>query len=286
VRTSGPRRGIAHVVMHHAPTRCCLQRKDNGMQVKESDIEQQLIERLENYLKYTQRPDIRDKAALKANFREKFEALNRVRLTDSEFARLHDGIINADVFAAAQLLRERGYFQREDGTPLHYTLVNLTDWCKNEFEIINQLHINTDNSNQRYDVIILINGLPLVQIELKTLGISPRRAMEQIVRYKNDPGNGYANTLLCFMQLFIVSNRTHTWYFANNPAKHFTFDADERYLPIYQLTDEKNRKITHLDAFAGAFLHKCTLAQLISRYMVLVQSEQKMLIMRRTRSTR
>jgi type I restriction enzyme R subunit len=249
------------------------------MQVKEVDIERNFIQKLE-YMKYTWRPDIRDKATLKVNFREKFEALNHVKLTDSEFARLHDSIINADVFQASLALREQGYFQREDGTPLHYTLVNLKNWCKNDFEVVNQLRINTDNSNQRYDVIILINGLPLVQVELKTLGISPRRAMEQIVRYKNDPGNGYTNSLMCFMQLFIVSSRDKTYYFANNPAKHFTFDADERYLPIYQLADEKNRKITHLDEFAGKFLHKCTLAQLISRYMVLVQSEQRMLIMR------
>ena len=73
--------------------------------------------------------------------------------------------------------------------------------------MVNQLRINTDNSHHRYDVIILINGVPAVQIELKTLGISPRRAMEQIVDYKNDPGNGYTKMLLCFVQLFIVSNR-------------------------------------------------------------------------------
>ncbi|MBT3053627.1 MAG: type I restriction endonuclease subunit R [Candidatus Thiodiazotropha sp. (ex Codakia orbicularis)] len=246
---------------------------------KESQIEKSLIAKLEE-LKYTYRPDIHDKAALEQNFRERFEALNRVRLTDAEFSRLRDEIINADVFQSAKTLREYGYFQREDGTPLHYMLVNLKDWCKNEFEVINQLRINTDNSYHRYDVILLINGLPLVQIELKTLGINPRRAMEQIVEYRNDPGNGYANTLLCFMQLFIVSNRDHTWYFANNHSQHFAFNADERFLPIYQWAEEDNRKITHLDDFAEQFVAKCSLGQMISRYMVLVASEQKLLIMR------
>ena len=249
------------------------------MALKESGIEQKLINKLEE-LKYTYRPDIRDKAALEQNFRDKFEALNHVRLTDAEFARLRDEIINADVFQAAKALREYGYFQREDGTPLHYMLVNLKDWCKNDFEVINQLRINTDNSHHRYDVILLINGLPIVQIELKTLGINPRRAMEQIVEYRNEPGNGYTNSLLCFMQLFIVSNRDHTWYFANNQSQHFAFNADERFLPIYQWADEDNRKITHLDDFADAFLAKCTLGRMISRYMVLVASEQKLMIMR------
>ncbi|MFV0477842.1 MAG: type I restriction endonuclease [Parahaliea sp.] len=211
------------------------------MSLKESQIEQALISRLED-LKYTYRPDIRDKATLEQNFRDKFEALNRVRLSDAEFARLRDEIVCADVFAAARTLREYGHFQREDGTPLHYMLVNIRDWCKNEFEVINQLRINTDNSHHRYDVILLLNGLPLVQIELKTLGLNPRRAMEQIIQYKNDPGNGYGNTLLCFMQLFIVSNRDNTWYFANNHSQHFAFNADERFLPIYQLAAEDSHK--------------------------------------------
>jgi type I site-specific restriction-modification system R (restriction) subunit len=115
-------------------------------------------------------------------------------------------------------LRERNSFERDDGTPLNYTLVNIKDWCKNSFEVVNQLRINTDNSHHRYDVMLLINGMPVVQIELKTLAVSPRRAMQQIVDYKNDPGNGYSKTLLCFLQLFIVSNRSDTWYFANNNA--------------------------------------------------------------------
>lgn len=246
---------------------------------KEQQIEDSLISKLED-LKYTYRPDIRDKVTLEQNFRKKFEALNRVHLTDSEFARLRDEIVNADVFTAAKALRERNTFQREDGTPLQYTLVNIKDWCKNEFEVINQLRINTDNSHHRFDVIILINGVPVVQIELKALEVTPRRAMEQIVEYKNDIGNGYTNTLLCFMQLFIVSNENHTRYFANNHNQHFSFNADERFLPVYELASEDNKKIHHLHDFADHFLAKCTLGQMISRYMVLVASEQKMMIMR------
>lgn len=247
--------------------------------MSEQKIEQSFIDKLVE-LKYTYRRDITDRTSLECNFREKFEALNRVRLSDGEFARLLDEIVTPDVFAAARTLRERNAFTREDGTPLNYTLVNIKDWCKNTFEIVNQLRINTDNSHHRYDVIILINGVPCVQVELKTLGISPRRAMEQIVEYKNDPGNGYTKTLLCFLQLFIVSNRTDTWYFANNNARHFAFNADERFLPIYQFADEANKKITHIDSFAETFLVKCTLGQTLSRYMVLIASEQKLMMMR------
>lgn len=249
------------------------------MTTTENQIERDLISKLED-LKYTYRPDIRDRAALEQNFRQHFEALNRVHLTDSEFARLLETIVTPDVFAAAKHLRERNSFERDDGTPLYYTLVNIKDWCKNNFEVINQLRINTDYSHHRFDVILLINGVPVTQIELKTLAISPRRAMQQIVDYKNDPGNGYTKTLLCFLQLFIVSNRTDTWYFANNNSRHFSFNADERFLPLYQFASEDNTKITHLDSFAETFLVKCTLGQMISRYMVLVASEQKLMMMR------
>jgi hypothetical protein len=249
------------------------------MTLSEKQIEAMLIEELRN-LKYIRREDITDRAALEANLRKHFQELNRVNLTDEEFARLLEEIVTPDVFTAAQTLRARNSFVRDDGTPLNYTLVNINDWCKNTFEIVNQLRINTDYSHHRYDVVLLINGVPVVQIELKTLGINPRRAMEQIVEYRNDPGNGYTRTLLCFVQLFVVSNRTDTWYFANNNARHFSFNADERFLPIYQHAAEDNTKITFLDDFAEKFLAKCTLGQMISRYMVLVASEQKLLIMR------
>ncbi len=184
----------------------------------EPEIEYGFLGKLTD-LKYTYRSDIRNRNGLELNFRKKFEALNRVNLSDSEFARLRDEIINPDVFHASKQLRQRNTFTREDGTPLHYTLVNIKDWCKNEFEVINQLRMNTASSNHRYDVILLINGVPVVQIELKTLQISPRRAMQQIVDYKNDLGNGYTNSLLCFIQLFIVSNHTNTYYFSFR--KHF-----------------------------------------------------------------
>jgi type I restriction enzyme R subunit len=246
---------------------------------KENQIEGNLIRQLIE-LKYVYRSDIVDRKTLEQNFRKKFESLNKVSLTENEFLRLREDIIEPDVFKASKLLRERQYFQREDGTSLHYTLVNNKDWCKNDFEVISQLRINTENSHQRYDIILLINGLPVVQIELKNISITPRKAMEQIVEYKNEAGNGYSNTLLCFIQLFIVSNRSNTFYFANNINQHFSFNADEQFLPVYQLADESNKKITHLESFAEKFLTKCTLGEMISKYMVLVESEQKLLIMR------
>ena len=108
--------------------------------LREEGIEYGFIGKLQS-LKYDYRHDINNRASLERNFRQKFEALNRVRLTDGEFARLLDDIVSPDVFTAAKTLREINAFTRDDGTPLNYTLVNIKDWCKNTFEVINQLRI-------------------------------------------------------------------------------------------------------------------------------------------------
>ena len=218
---------------------------DNKHHTREAEIEARFIEQLIG-LGYKYRSDIKDKHSLEANFRQHFDKLNGVVLTDDEFKRLKEQIITQDVFVASKELRVTDVFMREHDIPLYYTLVNLEDWCKNEFEVVNQLRINTENSFHRYDVVILINGLPVVQVELKEYETNPKRAMEQIVKYKNDIGNGYTNSLLCFIQLFIVSNEIKTFYFANNREEFFEFDDNERFLPVYTYADANNEKINKL----------------------------------------
>ena len=117
--------------------------------MSEQEIETGLLERLKE-LKYSYRSDINNRSALENNFRAKFEDLNRVKLTEGEFARLLDEIITPDVFAAAKILRSINAFTRDDGTPLNYSLVNLRDWCKNHFEVINQLRIKGTSKNKRF----------------------------------------------------------------------------------------------------------------------------------------
>jgi type I restriction enzyme R subunit len=109
----------------------------------EHQLETELIQKLTG-LKYEHRGDIGDRAALERNFREKFQSLNHVSLMDAEFQRLLDEIVTPDVFTAAHTLRNRNAFTRDDGTPLNYTLVHINDWCKNTFEVVSQLRINTD----------------------------------------------------------------------------------------------------------------------------------------------
>jgi len=174
-----------------------LEEVNSPMTQSECELEKRLIEKLLD-LKSAHPPDIRDRAALEANFRKHFQALNHVRQTEAEFQRLLDEIVTKDVFAASHMLRNRNSFMRDDGTPLNYTLVNISDWCKNTYEVVSQRRVNTDYSHHRYDLILLINGVPVAQFELKALAISPRRVMEKIVEYKNDPDNGHPRALVRF----------------------------------------------------------------------------------------
>jgi type I restriction enzyme, R subunit len=244
-----PPQPVSYTSVSHAPASV----------VSEGDIEHLFVTRLEQ-LKYTYRPDITNRATLEKNFREKFESLNRVRLTDSEFARLLDEIVSPDVFAASKTLRSINAFARDDGTPLNYSLVNLKDWCKNHFEVINQLRINTDHSHHRYDVLILINGVPCVQVELKTLGVNPRRAMEQIVEYKNDPGNGYTKPSSASSSSSSSAIATApTTSPTTTPATSLSTPTSAS-CPSTSSPTKPTRRSTHLDSFAETFLKNATLA--------------------------
>ena len=245
----------------------------------EKMTEQKLINHLIK-LGYIYREDINDKDTLHENFRKHFNRMNGLTLSDQDFNNLCTDLISTNVFDCAEILRTRQYFERDDKTPLYYNLMDTKDWCKNTFEIVNQLKLNTDNSHHRYDVIILMNGLPVVQIELKRQLESIHKAVEQIVKYKNDKGNPYRHSLMCFMQLFIVSNQHTTKYFTNNNAKFFSFDAKSIYTPIYQLATSKNKSILNLTQFTDIFFKKCALAEHIARHMILVKNNKQILMMR------
>ena len=182
---------------------------------------------------------------------------------------------------AARTLRNRNSFTRDDGTPLNYTLVNIKDWCKNTFEVVNQLRINTDNSHHRYDVILLINGVPV------------RADRAEDPRHQPPPGDGADRRLQerprqrlhqarCSASSSSSSSATATAPTTSPTTTPGTSPSTPTSgsCPIYQFAAEDNTKITHLDDFADTFLAKCTLGQMISRYMVLVASEQKLLMMR------
>ena len=143
---------------------------------KEYQIEQEFIQKLIE-LKYTYRPDITDRKSLELNFRNKFEALNKVQLTDHEFLRLRDEITIPDVFQASKKLREMQYFQRDDGTPLHYTLLNNKDWYKKHHDVL------FINASEHFDKNKGQNSLSEEHIEKIVYTYKYRRDEERFSRY-------------------------------------------------------------------------------------------------------
>ncbi|HSH35104.1 type I restriction endonuclease subunit R [Schnuerera sp.] len=220
-----------------------------------------------------ERVNITNEKELIDNFRKQLckfneEKLKGAPLTDREFQIVMNRIEGKGIFESARILRDKVEIQREDGSPLYLELINTKKWCKNLYQITNQITVRGRYEN-RYDVTLLINGLPLVQIELKRRGLDMKEAFNQICRYKVHSYTG----LFRYIQIFVVSNGVDTKYFANS-------DGELNYKYTFFWTDKENERITNLKAFANTFLDKCHISKMIARYMVLKKTEKQLLVLR------
>lgn len=172
------------------------------------------------------------------------------------------------IFETAKILRDKQVFQRDDGTEIYLELFNKREWCKNFFQVTHQTTVEGKYKN-RYDVTILINGLPVIQVELKRRGLDFKEAFNQIQRYRKHSFRG----LYRFLQLFVVSNGVDTKYFANS-------DGDMLFGYTFYWSDAENNRITTLNEFTESFLEKCHMAKMIARYMILNDTEKKLMVMR------
>ena len=237
----------------------------------EAKLEDRMIDQLRkqgyNYV------EINDVEQLEANFRKQINIHNKVELkgkdlSDKEFEKLMIKISGKSIFQSAKELRQKQDIIRDDGTVVYIELFNTKEWCKNLFQVTHQTTVEGKYTN-RYDVTILINGLPLVQIELKRRGIDMKEAFDQIKRYKNHSYNG----LYRFIQLFIISNGVDTKYFANG-------DHELNYGFTFYWTDINNDRITNLEQFCTFFLDRCHVAKMIARYMIINETEKMLMVMR------
>lgn len=237
----------------------------------EAKLEDRMIDQLRkqgyNYV------EINDVEQLEANFRKQINIHNKVELkgkdlSDKEFEKLMIKISGKSIFQSAKELRQKQDIVRDDGTVAYIELFNTKEWCKNLFQVTHQTTVEGKYTN-RYDVTILINGLPLVQIELKRRGIDMKEAFDQIKRYKNHSYNG----LYRFIQLFIISNGVDTKYFANG-------DHELNYGFTFYWTDINNDRITNLEQFCTFFLDRCHVAKMIARYMIINETEKMLMVMR------
>lgn len=210
---------------------------------------------------------------LEKNFRSQINKHNKIELngkelSDKEFKKLLIKVSGKGVFQSAKDLRQKHNIQRDDGSTVYIELLNTKDWCKNIFQVTHQTTVEGKYIN-RYDVTILINGLPLVQIELKKRGNDMKEAFNQIKRYKRHSYTG----LYKYIQLFIISNGVDTKYFANG-------DQDLNYGFTFYWTDVENNRITNLEQFCLFFLDRCHIAKMIARYMIINETEKILLVMR------
>ena len=217
--------------------------------------------------------EINDVKELEQNFRNQVNLHNKVELkgkdlSDKEFEKLMIKISGKSIFQSAKELRQKHDIIRDDGTIAYIELFNTKEWCKNLFQVTHQTTVEGKYVN-RYDVTILINGLPLVQIELKRRGIDMKEAFDQIKRYKNHSYNG----LYRFIQLFVISNGVDTKYFANG-------DQELNYGFTFYWTDINNDRITNLEQFCTFFLDRCHIAKMIARYMIINETEKMLMVMR------
>ena len=155
----------------------------------------------------------------------------------------------------------------EDGNRIWVEFLNKQNWCQNEFQVSNQITVE-GRKKCRYDVTILINGLPLVQIELKKRGVELKKAYNQIQRYHKTSFHG----LFDYIQIFVISNGVNTRYFANNPNQGYKF--------TFNWTDKENNPFNDLSLFAAMFFDRCTLGKMISKYIVLHEGDKCLMVLR------
>lgn len=238
----------------------------------EQILEEQLVTQLQKLgYKYI---TIADEKSLLANLKTQLEKHNHIQFSESEFEKVLNIINKGSVFEKAKILREqKHHIIRDNGDNLYFEFLNVEHWCQNEYQVTNQITQEGKYQN-RYDVTLLINGLPLIQIELKRRGLEMKEAFNQINRYQKH-SFGAGKGLFHFVQLFIISNGVNTKYFSNFGTHK------QEYLQTFHWTDEQNNPLNNiLNGFTDAFLEPCHISKMICKYIVLNETEKRLMVLR------
>lgn len=235
----------------------------------EQVLEEQLVEQLQK-LQY-EKVLIKNEADLISNLKKQLEKHNNIFFSESEFEKVLNILSKGSVFDKAKKLREKQHIERDNGDNLYFEFFDTEHWCQNQFQVTNQVTIEGKYKN-RYDVTLLINGLPLVQIELKRRGLEMKEAFNQMNRYQRH-SFGSNSALFQYIQIFVISNGVNTKYYANN--KHQSFKQ------TFFWTDKKNKRLTNiLNGFTSEFLEPCHISKMISKYIVLNETHKILMVLR------
>jgi len=232
-------------------------------------LENQLIAQLES-LEY-ERVSVFTEDELLVNLKSQLEKHNKTTFSDTEFKRITNHLSKSiKVFDKAKTLRDKFRLDRDDETSKWIEFLDTEHWCQNLFQVTNQVTIEGSYKN-RYDVTILINGLPLVQIELKKRGVELKKAFNQINRYHRHSFQANSG-LFGYVQIFVISNGVNTKYFANNREQSFK--------QTFFWADKDNNNITDLRAFTDSFLERCHISKMICKYIVLAEVPKILMVLR------
>ena len=219
---------------------------------------------------------IKEDTNLLSNFKAQLEKHNakalaeigRNSFTEKEFEKICIYLEGGTLFEKSKKLRDLYPMETEDGQHrIWVEFLNKNHWCQNEFQVSNQITVE-GRKTCRYDVTILINGLPLVQIELKKRGVELKQAYNQVQRYQKTSFRG----LFDYIQLFVISNGVNTRYFANNPNCGYKF--------TFNWTLPNNEPVNDLSQFATHFFDKCVLGKIISKYIVMHEGDKCLMVLR------
>ena len=235
----------------------------------EAILEEQLVAQLK-MLGY-QFALINSEKDLIQNLKAQLEKHNNCSFSATEFEKVLNILSKGTVFEKAKTLRQKQHIVRDNGDNLYFEFLNTEKWCQNQYQVTNQVSIDGKYKN-RYDVTILINGLPLVQIELKRSGLEMKEAFNQINRYQRHSFG--ANTALYqYVQIFIISNGVNTKYYANNRNQSFK--------QTFYWTDINNKRLTNiLNGFTFSFLDPCQISKMICQYIVLNEAYKIPMVLR------
>ncbi len=235
----------------------------------EQILEEQLVEQLKK-LGYTY-VAINNETELIRNLKVQIEKHNKIVLSEPEFDKILNILNKGSVFEKAKTLREKQHIIRDNGDNLYFEFINVEHWCQNQFQVTNQVTIEGTYKN-RYDVTVLINGLPLVQIELKRRGLELKEAFNQVNRYQRHSYSANS-ALFQYVQIFIISNGVNTKYYANNRNQSFK--------QTFYWTDRENKRLTNiLNGFTSEFLEPCHISKMICKYIVLNETGKLLMVLR------
>ncbi len=235
----------------------------------EQILEEQLIAKLQE-LGYAL-VHIQNEPELLINLKVQLEKHNNIVFSNKEFEKVLNTLSKGSVFEKAKTLREKQHIIRDNGDNLYFEFINTEQWCQNEYQVTHQVSMEGKYKN-RYDVTLLINGLPLVQIELKRRGLELKEAFNQVNRYQRHSfSSSYG--LFQFIQIFVISNGVNTKYYANNRFQSFK--------QTFYWTDIENKRLTNiLNGFASDFLEKCHISKIICKYIVLNETSKLLMVLR------